>query len=87
MKKILVLAFISSTLLFSASSDTNDSEKQKRIEKQLKIEMEKEQKYAREQTFYNQYNYNFKRSEVNEDTLKYVPELEVDDLDMDNVYD
>jgi len=32
-------------------------------------------------------SYNFKGSEVDQESLEHVPELELDDLDMDSVYD
>ena len=85
MKKILTTIFILSSLLFAG--DSTDNEKKIRLEKQIKIELENEKKYAKEQTFYTQENYDFKGAEVNADSLKDVNELEVDDLDMDSVYD
>ncbi|MEA3522258.1 MAG: hypothetical protein U9R50_04735 [Campylobacterota bacterium] len=85
MKKILALALILTTLL---SASENKNNKQSRIDKQLKIEMEKEKKYAKEQTFYTQDNYDFKGSEVNPDSLDSVPLLEPQyDFEMDSVYD
>ncbi len=86
MKKILLCTIAISSLLFS--QDTNNSEtREDRVKKQIELEMKKEQKYAVEQTFYNYENYNFKGSEVNEESLKHVPNLELDELDMDSVYD
>jgi hypothetical protein len=49
--------------------------------------MKREEKYAKEQKFYNEKNYDFKSAEVNPDSLKDLPELEVNDMDMDDVYD
>ena len=85
MKKILIFIVLINSLLFGL--DDNETSKQKRIDKQIQIEIETEKRYAQEQIFYNAENYNFKGSEVNPELLKYVPELELDDLDMDSVYD
>ncbi len=65
-----------------------DKDKKARAEKQLKKEMENEKKYAKEQTFYSEENYDFKGAEVNKDSLDTVPKLEPQyDFDMDSVYD
>ncbi len=85
MKNILLFVLMISTLLVASSSEK--IEREKRVKQQLKADMDKEAKYAREQTFYNQDNYNFKGAEVNRDSLDSVPEIEVDDFDMDSVYD
>ena len=49
--------------------------------------MEREKKYAKEQTFYNSNNYDFKGAEVEEESLKNIKAIEVEDFDMDSVYD
>jgi len=84
MKNILIL-----TLLFTSVSFATDTSNDKKVraQKQLKIEMEREKKFAREQTFYQGANYDFKGSEINEESLKSMKEIEVDELDMDSVYD
>ncbi len=89
MFKYIITTLLLSSIAFAANDNTSDTDKEKqdRISKQLKIEMETEKKYAREQTFYNYDNYNFKGSEVNQESLKHIPNLEMDELDMDNVYD
>jgi len=84
MKYILILILIINSYLFATDKENS---KQKRIEKQIKIEMEKEKKYAKEQTFYNQANYDFRGSEVNPETVKSTPSIELDELDMNSVYD
>jgi hypothetical protein len=61
--------------------------KEDRIKKQIKIEMEKEKKYSVDQTFYQGSEYDLSGLEVNPDSLDLVPELEIQDLDMDSVYD
>ena len=83
-KNLLFIILVGSTLF---ASNNSDKEKQKRIDKQIQIQMKTEKKYAIEQTFYNEENYNFKGAEVNQESLNHVPELELDDLDMDSVYD
>jgi len=85
MKIILTFIIVFNSLLLAA--DSQSAEKKKRIEKQIQKEMEKEKKYAREQTFYNQDNYDYKGAEVNPDSLDSVPEIEVDDFNIDSVYD
>lgn len=86
MKNIIILMLILNSLIL-ASSNKTDNEKKLRIEKQIKEEIEKEKRYAQEQKFYNNDNYDFKRSEVNQESLSTVPIIEVDDLNMDSVYD
>ena len=86
MKFYLIFILGLSTLLMASNSSM--SEKEKRAKKQLQVEMEKEKKYAKEQTFYNSANYDFKGAEVNPDSLDSVPDIELqDDFDMDSVYD
>ena len=86
MKFFLIFALILNSLLLASSAE--DSKKKKdRIEKQIQKEIETEKKYARERTFYSTDNYDFKGAEVNPDSLDSVPEIEVDDFDMDSVYD
>ncbi len=88
MKIFLTFMIIFNSLLMAADSTKSDKERKARAEKQLKKEMENEKKYAKEQTFYNQDNYDFKGAEVNKDSLDSVPELEPQyEFDMDSVYD
>ncbi len=88
MKIFLTFMIIFNSLLMAADSAKSDKERKARAEKQLKKEMENEKKYAKEQTFYNQDNYDFKGAEVNKDSLDSVPELEPQyEFDMDSVYD
>ena len=82
MKQIIILILILNTLLWSA-----DDDRKSRIDKQIEIEMEKEKRHAKEQIFYNQDNYDFKGAEVNKDSLDSVPHIEVDDFNIDSVYD
>jgi DNA topoisomerase IA len=84
MKLILVAILALSSLLLA-----NDIEKERKIrtEKHIKKVMEDEAKYAREQAFYTADDYDFEGSEVNEESLEVIKVPEVDDLDMDHVYD
>ncbi len=86
MKKILTLVIILNSLLF-ATNTQSDNEAKKRAEEQIKKEMEKEKKYAKEQTFYKTTDYDLKGAEINKDSLSTLPHIEVDELDMDSVYD
>ncbi len=87
MKKILTFVLIFNALLLASNDKSSEDERKKRIEKQIQIEMEKEKKYSKEQTFYNAQNYDLKGAEVNQDSLDSVPTIEVDDFNIDSVYD
>ncbi len=88
MKIFLTFMIIFNSLLMASDSAKIDKDKKARAEKQLKKEMENEKKYAKEQTFYSEENYDFKGAEVNKDSLDTVPKLEPQyDFDMDSVYD
>ena len=87
MKKILTFVIIFNALLLAANNEDNNSERKSRIEKQIKKEMEREKKFAKEQTFYQAKEYDLKGAEVDKESLLTLPEQEVDDLDMDDVYD
>jgi len=82
MKYFLLFLFISSSILLAS----NNMQK-KIIQKNIKEQMKKEQKYAKEQTFYTEDNYDFKGAEVNPESVKMLHPLEVNDMDMDDVYD
>ena len=71
---------------FLFASDMN-LEQQKRTKEAIQKAIEKEKLYAKEQTFYDEDSYDFNGSKVNEKSLPTVPEIEVSDLDMDDVYD
>jgi len=82
MKKILVCVILLSSFLFASDVDL---EKEKRTKAAIAKAIEKEN--AREKVFYDYESYDFKDSEVNEESLKTLKAKEVDDLDMDDVYD
>jgi hypothetical protein len=84
MKKILVCVILLSSFLFASDVDL---EKEKRTKAAIEKAIEKEKLYAREKVFYDENSYDFKDSEVNEESLKTLKAKEVDDLDMDDVYD
>lgn len=57
------------------------------MEEKIRRQMEKEQKYAKEQKFYQADQYDFKGAEVDPDTLKKVKAIEPDyDFDITDVY-
>ncbi|MEA3370655.1 MAG: hypothetical protein U9Q40_04885 [Campylobacterota bacterium] len=88
MKYILIFMLMVNSLLVAQQSSKSEKERKKRVEKQIKKEMETEKKYAKEQTFYSEKNYDFKGAEVNKESLKSVPNLEPQyEFDMDSVYD
>lgn len=81
--------FLAILITFSSFLLASDIDKQRKLrtEKHIKKVMEDEAKYAREQAFYTADDYDFKGSEVNEESLEVIKAPEVDDLDMDHVYD
>ena len=85
--KIFTYVVIFCSVLLTLSAKDVDTNNQDMIYKQIKKEMEKEKKYSREQTFYSSDRYDFHGSQVNPESLKSLPEIEVDDLDMNSVYD
>lgn len=78
--RLLALMVLFSVLLLGVE----DNETKKNIQEQMK----KEQKYAQEQKFYRADEYDFKGAEVNEESLKNIPDQPEynDDFDMDGVY-
>ena len=82
MKLFLTITLLYSSILL-ASNTAKDSIAKKEIEKQI----QREKKYARERKFYSNQYYDFKSAEVNPESLKNLPDLEDDDMDMDDVYD
>jgi sortase (surface protein transpeptidase) len=83
MKKLLILLVLINSVLFATTKTKEDAEIKKEA---IKTQIEKEKKFAKEQKFYTEKNYDFKSIKVNPKTLKHIPEIEVDDLDMDDVY-
>ena len=87
MKIILAFLIMFSSMLQADAQTKKEKEKKDRAQKHVEAQMKKEQKYSREQIFYQAHNYDFKGAEVNPDSIDSVPEIPVDDFDMDNVYD
>jgi len=85
MKHVLLATLMFNLLLVASESEANSSKST--IEKELEKQMEREKKYAKEQVFYNADNYDFKGAEVSEETLKNIEAIEVEEFDMDDVYD
>jgi hypothetical protein len=84
MKKLLILLVLINSVLFA---QTIKKQVDKELEeKALKAQMEKEKKYAKEQQFYQADDYDFKSMEVDPKSLKHLPEIEEENLDMDDVY-
>ncbi|WP_458700595.1 hypothetical protein ACKGJI_00405 [Sulfurospirillum sp. 1307] len=70
------------------ASDDLTKERELIIQKNIQKAMEFEEKYAKEQMFYDEKTYDFNASKVDDSSLKYIkaPEPE-DDFNMDDVYD
>jgi len=84
MKKLLVCVVVLSSFLFASNVDV---EKQKRTKEAIQKAIEKEKLYAKEKIFYDYDSYDFNDSHVNEESIPTLPKIEVNDLDMDDVYD
>lgn len=83
MKFFLIITVIVNSFVFAVS----DISKDEKVKKQIELEMEKERKYSIEQKFYQGAEYDLSDSEVNPDSIDSVPDLEIQDFDMDGVYD
>ena len=79
MKNILIAILLISTVLL-AENNKSDSGKKSILKKQLKKAMEDEKKFANEQKFYTADEYDFKGSEVNEESLKHIDIIKPDPL-------
>lgn len=87
-KNILVFTLIFSSLLIASNTKESENQRKAKVDQQIQKEIQREKKYAKERTFYQNKNYDFKGAEVNQDSLKSIPDLEPeDDFDMDSVYD
>ncbi len=58
--------------------EDNKSASTSRVEKQIEEQMKREQKYAKEKTFYQGKDYNLKAVEVNPDSLSKIPVIKPD---------
>ena len=69
------------------SSESNESASAARAEKQIQEQMKREEKYAKEQKFYQGSDYNLTAVEVDEDSLSSIPVIEPDyDFSIEDVY-
>jgi len=84
MKIIIFFILLLASHSFASSID---EERAQRTKEAIERSIAKEQLYAKERVFYDSESYDFNHTKVNEDSLKYIIELEIDDLDMDDVYD
>jgi len=85
MKNILVLMLM--VFVYGQATETKNVKDDRILKKQIQIQMEKEKKYFKEQTFYQSKDYDFSGAEVNQESLKSIKVQEMDELDMDSVYD
>ena len=82
MKQIIIIFFITYSISYA-------KENKLIVDKNIQNQIKKEQKYAKEQQFYQSKNYNLKDAEVNMESVKNLPDVPDynKDFDMDNVYD
>lgn len=69
MKYFLMLILLFSSAIFA-------SEQNMRTEQNIKAQIEKEKRFHREQQFYKGSDYDLKSAEVNQDSVKNLPEVE-----------
>ena len=92
MKIILSISLSAMVMLTMLHADTNTTQKRSKaeqleLEKQIKAQMAREEKYAKEQKFYNSDEYNFSAAQVDPKTLDNVPVIEPEyDFDITDVY-
>ena len=92
---VVLVADTNSTKKVVKSNDINTTKetkvkklsKEEILKRQLKKQMEREEKYAKEQKFYQGKEYNLKDKEIDEASLKHLPTIEPDyDFDITDVY-
>lgn len=83
MKKVLLFAIILSSFLWASNNATSEEEEAaKRKEKHIQQMLKDEDKFSKEQKFYQDDNYDFKGSEADQESADALPDIEIDDLDM-----
>jgi hypothetical protein len=97
MKSLFVTAIFIISCSVGLNADNNESikedtksnlSKEQRTQKQLEVQMKREEKFAREQTFYQGKEHDLGYAKVNPDSIDSVPLIEPEyDFDMDDVYD
>lgn len=80
MRNIFILLIILNSFLLAA-----DTKQDTKISKELQKQMDREQKYAKEQTFYKGKDFNLKSFEVSQDVIDAIPDSNVDYSDGDDV--
>ena len=69
------------------NTENNATTKAKRAEKQIQEQMKREEKYAKEKTFYQGRDYDLSSSEVDKNSLSSIPVIEPDyNFSMDDAY-
>ena len=69
------------------NAENNDSKKAKRVEQKIQEQMEREEKYAKEQIFYQGDNYDLSAHKVDPNSLSDIPDIKPDyNFSMDDVY-
>ena len=88
MKKLLLVAIFIGLHGMALNGESLKVEKKSQIvQKHIKEQMQREQKYAKEQKFYQGKEYNLSAVEVDESDLDSVPTIEPEnDFDMTDVY-
>ena len=88
MKWILLWVILLGSFVLASANEENISKKEERTQEAIKKALEDEAKYAREKRFYDMHSYDFKGSEVNEESVKTLKKIEpMYDFNMDHVYD
>jgi hypothetical protein len=86
MKYLLLFLVVLHVAIFAG--DDLQKERELRTQKNIQKAIEFEEKYAKEQVFYDENNYDFNSSKVDDELLDSVPVIEPEyDFDMDDVYD
>ncbi|NOZ89929.1 MAG: hypothetical protein GXO60_01445 [Epsilonproteobacteria bacterium] len=69
------------------TTETNGTKEEDLIKKQIQEQMKREEKYAKEQKFYQGDEYDLSAAEINEKSLSSLPSIEPDyDFNMDDAY-
>lgn len=85
LKTIILFTLLLNTFLFAQEPTKKEELKEKHIKEQI----EREKKYSIEQTFYKGKHYDLKEAEVDDKSVKKLPDVSNtnEDFDMDSVYD
>ena len=78
--RLIVLTLLAFSLFNAAETNTTDhnSSRKALLQKAIEQAIKNEEKYAKEQKFYNADEYDFKAKEVDPDSLKDIQPIEVD---------